>query len=92
MPSGYGQVSDHPLCGSQAGSSVQIAGEILKALSTAIPRPVTRYYTEFSTVVQDDVWPMLYLASRDSPVDLSSVVAALTSDLNAAASCRAPAP
>jgi multiple sugar transport system substrate-binding protein len=92
LPSGYGQVHGHRLCGNQAGGSVHIGPTILRALARAIPRPDTRYYTEFSTVIQDDVWPMLSLASQGGSLNVASVVTALTNGLNAAASGRAPPP
>jgi multiple sugar transport system substrate-binding protein len=92
LPGSYGQVHGHPLCGSQVSRSVQISKTILDALRTAIPRPVTPYYTEFSTVVQDDVWPMLSRASQGYGPDAASGVTALGNGLSAAAAGRAPPP
>jgi hypothetical protein len=70
--------------GDHVSTSVQTAGKIRSGLRTAIPRAVTRYYTEFSTVFQDDVWPL------DQQANLVNVVTALTNGLNAAAAGRAP--
>jgi multiple sugar transport system substrate-binding protein len=81
LPTGYGQVTGHPMCGTQAGQETKIGETILAAVNTAIPRPVSRYYTEFSTVVQDEVWPMLEQASPD----ISGVVSSLAAGLQAAA-------
>ena len=49
--------------------------------------PVTRYYTEFSTVIQDRVWAMLASGNASG---VSGVTSALTAGLQAAASGRAP--
>ncbi len=89
LPQGYGQVTGQPLCGTQAGKETKIGKTILAAIAAAIPRPVTRYYTEFSTVIQDQVWPMLARASKDSYPDVSGVVSALGTGLRAAATGRA---
>jgi multiple sugar transport system substrate-binding protein len=87
LPTGYGQVPGHRLCGTQVGKETKIGQTILAAIGTAIPRPVTRYYTEFSTVVQDQVWPMLARASHynDPNPNVPGVVSALTAGLHAAA-------
>jgi multiple sugar transport system substrate-binding protein len=90
LPAGYGQQRGFPLCGDQAGRSVQIRKVILDALASAIPRPVTAYYTEFSSIVQDEVWPMLRRASQGLSIDVPKVVQALERDLRAAALGRAP--
>jgi multiple sugar transport system substrate-binding protein len=90
LPAGYGQQGGYPLCGDQAGRSVQIGKVIIDALDSAIPRPVTAYYTEFSTVMQDEVWPMLRRASQGLSPDVPKVVRALQQDLRAAAAGRAP--
>ncbi len=90
LPTGYGQVTDHPLCGTQVGKETKIGQTILSAINTAIPRPVTRYYTEFSTVIQDQVWPMLARASQNDNPDVGGVVSALATGLQAAATGRAP--
>ena len=87
LPAGYGKVQGHPLCGTRPGSSPQIGNIILKAIGKAFQRPRTRYYTEFSTVMQHEV--PLYLHSQNGP-SLGDVVSALTADLRAAASGRAP--
>jgi len=89
LPTGYGQVTEHPLCGTQAGQETKIGQTILDAIRTAIPRPGTRYYTEFSTVIQDQVWPMLARAIQNNNPDVPSVVSALASGINAAATGHA---
>jgi multiple sugar transport system substrate-binding protein len=86
LPPGYGQVTGHPLCGTQVGMETKIGKTIITAISNALPRPVSRYYTEFSTIIQDQVWPMLEQASPD----VSSVVSALATGLQAAAIGHAP--
>lgn len=90
LPTGYGQVSGHRLCGTQTGGELQIAPKILRAIGTAIPRPVTGYYTEFSTVIQDQVWPMLSRASHGKNPRVSEVVTDLAAGIQAAATGRAP--
>jgi multiple sugar transport system substrate-binding protein len=85
LPAGYGQMTDHPLCGTQVGKETKIGQVILRAIGTAQPRPVTRYYTEFSTVIQEQVWPMLKQASQGKSADVDAVVSALITDLQAAA-------
>jgi multiple sugar transport system substrate-binding protein len=95
LPTSYGEVRDHPLCGDQPDQSARsglLGKAILHGLQTAIPRPVTRYYTEFSTVIQDAVWPLLFKASQGASPDVRGVVATLNTDLNAAAAGRAPPP
>jgi multiple sugar transport system substrate-binding protein len=87
LPTAYGPVQGHPLCGGRAGDQITIAPVILRAISAAIPRPVTRYYTEFSTVIQDQVSAMLASGNASG---VSGVVSALTAGLQAAASGRAP--
>jgi multiple sugar transport system substrate-binding protein len=89
LPSGYGRVTGHQLCGTKASQETRIAPTILAAIGTAIPRPVTRYYTEFSAVIQDQVWPMLERASRNDNPDVGGVVSALATGLQAAAVGRA---
>lgn len=79
LPTGNGRVK--PLCGTQAGQEQQIGQVILDAIGTAVPRPVTRYYTEFSTVIQDQVWPMLARDSNGNDPDVSGVVSALAAGL-----------
>jgi multiple sugar transport system substrate-binding protein len=85
-------ISNQPLCGKKAGVSVNIGPEIKAALSTAIPRPTTRYYTEFTTLLQNQVWNMLFQASqRDATGSgVATVVSGLTADLRAAAAGNAP--
>jgi multiple sugar transport system substrate-binding protein len=82
LPTGYGQVTGHPLCGTQVGQETKIGWKtILPAIKAAKARPVSRYYTEFSTVIQDQVRQMLKQASPD----VSGVVSALAAGLQAAA-------
>ena len=57
-------ISNQPLCGKKAGASVNIGPEIKAALGTAIQRPTTRYYTDFTTLLQHQVWNMLSQASQ----------------------------
>jgi multiple sugar transport system substrate-binding protein len=89
---GYPRVAGHPLCGDVAGRQVNIGRTILQAIGKAIPRPVTPYYTEFSTLVQDQVSALLNAASRNQSTDLRSAVAVLATDLQHAASGHAPPP
>jgi multiple sugar transport system substrate-binding protein len=90
LPPGYGQVTGHPLCGTKPGQETGIRKTILTAIGTAIPRPVTRYYTEFSTVIQDQVWPMLARASEAGDPGVPGVVSALATALQATATGHAP--
>jgi trehalose/maltose transport system substrate-binding protein len=92
LPSGYGEVRNSPLCGRTAGRSVRIGQVIQAALRTAIPRPVTGYYTEFSAVIQDELWPVLKQASQGGSINVAKVVAGLDQDLRAASAGRAPSP
>jgi multiple sugar transport system substrate-binding protein len=88
---GYQAVTGPPLCGTQPGQQLNIGQTILDGINKAIPRPVTPYYTEFSTLLQDQVWPLLRDASRGTAFDMHSAVAALAADLQVAASGHAPA-
>jgi multiple sugar transport system substrate-binding protein len=90
LPAGYGAAPRNPLCGTQAGQETKIRQTILAAIGTAIPRPVTRYYTEFSTVIQDQVWPMLSRASRSDNPGVPGVVDVLATALQATATGHAP--
>jgi hypothetical protein len=76
--------------GDHVGTSVQTAGKFRSGLRTAIPCAVTRDYTEFSTVFQDDVWPLHQQAAYDHNANLRNVVTAPTNGLSAAAAGRAP--
>jgi multiple sugar transport system substrate-binding protein len=89
---GYPAVTGSPLCGHTAGRQQTIGNTILTAIGKAIPRPVTPYYTEFSALIQDQVWPLLSAASRGDHIDLHSAVAALAADIQYAASGHAPSP
>jgi multiple sugar transport system substrate-binding protein len=87
-----GPISNQPLCGTKAGASVHIGPEIKAALGTAIPRPTTRYYTEFTSLLQNQVWNLLSQASQGDETDsgIAAVVSGLTADLRAAAAGNAP--
>lgn len=78
------------LCGTAAGPSVQIGTAIQDAVAHAFLRPRTRYYTEFSAIIQDQV-PALLRQSMHSN-SLQSLVAKLGRSLNAAATGLAPQP
>jgi multiple sugar transport system substrate-binding protein len=94
-PGGSLTSSEYPdLCGRQPGRSVQIGPVILAALRTAIPRPTARYYSEFSTQLQDRVSAMLAAAAKgDEPYGaVATAVSTLVADLDAAADGRAPPP
>ncbi|HEX4833056.1 MAG TPA: extracellular solute-binding protein [Trebonia sp.] len=69
LPDGYqvaGQpaVTGQPLCGKIAGRQLRIGPTILKGIARAMPRPVTRYYTEYSTLFQGRMWPLLRAGSQ----------------------------
>jgi multiple sugar transport system substrate-binding protein len=80
LPAGYGSVK-HPLCGAQADPEVAIGPQIKQAINKALLRPRTRYYTEFSSIIQNEV--SAYLA--DPVIHISDFVNGLTKALNAAA-------
>ena len=84
------------LCGSKAGSSVDIGPVILTALRTAIPRPITPYYTEISDLLQIEVSKFLRakVSSTDAgpAPDPGDVTGILVRALGAAATGRAPPP
>jgi multiple sugar transport system substrate-binding protein len=87
---GYAAVTGSPLCGDKPGRQLRIGSTILKAIGKTIPRPVTPYYTEFSALVQGQVWPLLNAARQGHSVDLHSAVAALAADIQYAVSGHAP--
>jgi multiple sugar transport system substrate-binding protein len=89
MPRGYLRVRGQPLCGTQPGQELRIAKAILAGISAAIPRPVTRYYTEFSTVIQTLVHRWLQRATRED-VDVSGLVSAIEAGTDAASTGRVP--
>ena len=94
LPTGYqvaGQpaVTGHPLCGSTTGRQLHIGREILQGIAGSVPRPVTPYYTEFSTLVQDQVWPLLRTASQGGNTNVGGAVNALATDIQAALSGHA---
>ena len=45
---------------------------------------MTPYYTEFSTLVQDQVWPLLDNASQGGSYSVSDTVNTLATDIQAA--------
>jgi multiple sugar transport system substrate-binding protein len=89
LPTGYLHVRGHSLCGTQTDQELRIAKPILAGIRAAIPRPVTRYYTEFSTTIQTAVSRWLARASRGD-VDVSGLVSAITAGVNAASTGRVP--
>jgi multiple sugar transport system substrate-binding protein len=88
LPHQYGSVDGPELCGGTPGPSVSIAPKILQAVGHAFLRPRTRYYTEFSAIIQDQV-PALLRQSMGS-TSLHSLEAKLANSLNAAATGLAP--
>lgn len=84
---GQPAVTGHPLCGRTTGRQLRISKQILQGIAGSIPRPVTPYYTEFSTLVQDQVWPLLREKSQGDTV--GDAVNTLTTDIQAALSGRA---
>ncbi len=94
LPTGYqvaGQpaVTGHPLCGSTTGRQLNISREILQGIASSVARPVTPYYTEFSTIVQEQVWPLLKNASQGRNYSVSTTVNTLATDIQAALSGHA---
>jgi len=87
---GYDAVTDSPLCGHRTGRQLTIGPKILQAIGKTIPRPVTPYYTEFSTLIQDQVWPLLNDASQRKGIDMRHSVAVLAADIQHAVSGHAP--
>jgi trehalose/maltose transport system substrate-binding protein len=73
------------LCGSRPSPSTEIAAQVKAALAKAEPRPRSRYYTEFSDVLQTSTDRMLAGADPDREI------ARLVDRLKAAAAGRAPA-
>jgi multiple sugar transport system substrate-binding protein len=89
LPAGYDNMGP-ALCGTAAGPSVQIGPTILNAVGKAFLRPRTRYYTEFSAIIQDQVPALLRQSMRSN--SLQRLVARLGRALNAAATGLAPQP
>jgi multiple sugar transport system substrate-binding protein len=77
-------VTGRPLCGSTTGRQLSIGKEILQGIARSVPRPVTPYYTELSTLVQDQVWPLLSKASLGASYNVSLTVSDLSSDIQSA--------
>jgi multiple sugar transport system substrate-binding protein len=88
LPTGYETVSGPALCGSEAGPTVAIGKTISDAVGKAFLRPRTRYYTEFSAIIQDQVPTLLRQSMRSS--NLLTQVTKLADALNAAATGLAP--
>ena len=94
LPTGYqaaGQpaVTGHQLCGGTTGRQLKIGIEIQKGIAKSIPRPITPYYTEFSTLVQDQIWPLLHTASQGGSPNVGATVNTLATDIQAALSGHA---
>jgi multiple sugar transport system substrate-binding protein len=87
LPAGYDNMGP-ALCGTAAGQSVQIGPTILDAVGQAFLRPRTRYYTEFSAIIQDQVPALLRQSMRSN--SLRTQVTKLADALNAAATGLAP--
>jgi multiple sugar transport system substrate-binding protein len=75
--------ADQRLCGTQAGPEVSIGPVIKQAITDAFLRPRTPYYTEFSSIIQDEAYRQL--AGSNPTNDISGFAAGLTAALNAAA-------
>jgi multiple sugar transport system substrate-binding protein len=88
-PAGQPAVTGHPLCGGSTGRQLSIGPTILQGIAQAVPRPVTPYYTEFSTLVQDRLWPLLHTASQGGNTDVGGAVKTLATDIQAARSGHA---
>lgn len=88
LPTGYETVNGPALCGSEVGPSVKIGKTISDAVGQAFLRPRTRYYTEFSAIIQDQVPALLRQSMRSN--SLLSLVTKLATALNAAATGLAP--
>jgi multiple sugar transport system substrate-binding protein len=88
LPNGYGKINGPALCGNEVGPSVQIGTTILNAVGHAFLRPRTRYYTEFSAIIQDQVPTLLRQSKRSN--SLRTLVTKLASSLDAAATGLAP--
>lgn len=88
LPTGYDKVNGPALCGSEVGPSVKIGKTIRDAVGNAFLRPRTRYYTEFSAIIQDQVPALLRQSMRSN--SLLTLVTKLASSLNAAATGLAP--
>ena len=89
LPAGY-DGKGPALCGTAAGPSVQIGPTIQDAVGKAFLRPRTRYYTEFSAIIQDQVPALLRQSMRSN--SLQRLVAKLGRSLNAAATGLASQP
>jgi multiple sugar transport system substrate-binding protein len=94
LPPGYEGINGYPLCGTQVGPSLLIGQTILDSIDglhgtdKAFLRPRTRYYTEFSSIIQKQV-PKLLLKALGG-ASMTGPVAALVAALNSAAAGRAP--
>jgi multiple sugar transport system substrate-binding protein len=94
LPTGYqvaGEpaVAGHPLCGGTTGRQLNIGSQILAGLAQAFPRPVTPYYTEYSTIIQDHVSQLLEDAIQGKSYSVTGTVSDLATDIQDALSGRA---
>ncbi len=83
---------DNAYCGNapSQGFTPELSASILGGLNSAIPRPVTPYYTEFTTIVQAQVCNFLVQALGGLSPSADSVSSSLATDLAYAASGRSP--
>ena len=88
LPDGDGTVSGPALCGTEVGPTAAIGPTIRDAVGKAFLRPRTRYYTEFSAIIADQVPALLRQSMRSN--SLQRLVARLARSLNAAATGLAP--
>ena len=84
-------MTGHPLCGRTTGRQLQIGTQILRGIEGSVSRPVTPYYTEYSTLIQDKAWPLLRAASQGRNVNIRAAVRTLETDIQAALSGHAAA-
>jgi hypothetical protein len=94
LPTGYQVAAEpavvgHPLCGSTTGRQLNIGSEIQAGLAQAFPRPVTPYYTEYSTIIQEHVSQLLEEASQGQSYNVSRTVSDLVTDIQDALSGHA---
>ena len=94
LPTGYQAaeqpaVTGHPLCGGTTGRQLNIGKDIQQGIAGSVPRPITPYYTEFSTLVQEQVWPLLHTASQGGSPNVGPTVNTLATDIQAALSGHA---
>jgi hypothetical protein len=71
------------------GRQLNIGSEIQAALAQAFPRPVSPYYAEYSSIIQDHVSLLLEDASRGDSYNVSHTVSDLVADIQDALSGHA---